>query len=184
MVAISFSKKPEFPQMIIDGTKDQTIRPYKSKRFEQIKRIKKLQLYWKQRTKEGFLIANAELTDIFRIVIRPHPLGTNLDFMIFKRSNSDYFTPLYYPMTPKEQEELVRRDGLTQEEFYGLFQDTYGDISSMEFMVIRFKVTDIIPNNTHEFIKKMLKEGKLDGFASEELMRELDVIEEKYRGVN
>jgi len=66
MVAISFSEK-KFVNLIRQGIKDQTIRPYNPKRFELIKRKKKLQLYYKQRTKECRKIADAELVEIFKI---------------------------------------------------------------------------------------------------------------------
>jgi len=140
MVAISFSKKLEFPEMIRKGTKDQTIRPFNAKRFEQMQRIGKLQLYWKQRTKECYKIADAELTEIFRIMIVPTPHKNHTHCVILKCTSS--FNPISSscPVSEKEYNEILTRDGLTVKEFYTLFRETYGDTSHMKFMVIRFKV--------------------------------------------
>ena len=147
MVAISFSKKPEFPQMIIDGTKDQTIRPYNPKRFEQIKRIRKLQLYWKQRTKQCFKIADAWATELFKLKF------DEVGFVYVSKGGGEYVLA-----EPMEYNEIVTRDGFKGDPIHLQFvlEDTYGDLSKMEFMVIRFKVTDI-PNYTYEFIKRRVR---------------------------
>ena len=93
MVAISFNYRA-FSDMILRGDKDQTIRPYNPERYEQIKRIGKLQLYWKQRTKECFKIADAELTEIFKIKfikdikIRGNRFGVIID-------HDDFFYSLF-----------------------------------------------------------------------------------------
>jgi len=170
MVAISFSKKPEFPQMIIDGVKDQTIRPFNAKRYDQIKRIKKLQLYWKQRTKECFKIADAELIEIFKMKFIFH--GSGYHIHPFNEVGGYYTVPPY-----SQVEEIIKRDGLTEEEFYPLFQETYGDIGDMEFMVIRFKVTGI-PDYSYEYAKKLAKRASEDdGLISDEMMDTLDEME-------
>jgi len=183
MVAISFSKKPEFPQMIIDGIKDQTIRPFNAKRYDQIKRIKKLQLYWKQRTKECFKIADAELTEIFKI-----------KFMVYRRRywifafEEPYPPTIYsgwYPVSEYTLHEIIKRDGLTPKEFFGIFQETYGDIENVEFMVIRFKVTDI-PDYSYEYAKKLAKKASEDdSLISDERMEKLDEITlQRYNRIN
>jgi len=131
MVAISFSKSPSFPQMIWNGTKDQTIRPYNAERYEQIKRIKELQLYWRQRTKECYKIADAELTDIFRIKFDRENMVSIL--------RDDQINDYYIPLTPMEIQELVSRDGfISFWDLWDALEETYGDIESMEFMVIRW----------------------------------------------
>jgi len=187
MVAISFSKKPEFPQMIIDGIKDQTIRPFNAKRYDQIKRIRKLQLYWKQRTKECFKIADAELTEIFKILLLPirDNNGQVMGYVISKYHPSEYFTSYYLPVSQKERDEIIRRDGLTEEEFHPLFEETYGNIENMEFMVIRFKVTDI-PDYSYEYAKKLVKKASEDdSLISDEMMEKLDEITlQRYNKIN
>lgn len=131
MVAISFSKKPEFPEMIRNGTKDQTIRPLNVERFEQIERIKKLQLYWKQRTKECYKIADADLIEMFKIKL----VHEGDEWIYIWNETICTYSPATYEIA-----EIIRRDGLTHEEFYPLFLETYSNIEDMEFMVIRFKV--------------------------------------------
>lgn len=131
MVAISFSESPSTPQMILDGTKDQTIRPYNAERYDQIKHAKELQLYWKQRAKEGYKIADAELVDIFRIKFDRE----NMVSMLRDDQIDDY----YIPLTPMEIQEIVSRNGFIN--FWDLWdalEEIYGDIESMEFMVIRW----------------------------------------------
>ncbi|MCD6331138.1 MAG: hypothetical protein J7L80_02935 [Thermoplasmata archaeon] len=130
MVAISFSKKSEFPQMIINGIKDQTIRPFNKRRFEQIKRIRKLQLYWKQRRKECFKIADAELTEIFKIRFK------NL-IQIWDEDKQKWVQA-----TTEQMEEIVKRDGFEDGwALYNVFYNTYGDkMHEMEFMVIRWRL--------------------------------------------
>jgi len=117
MVAISFSEE-RFVKLIQQGKKDQTIRPYNPKRFEQIKRMKKLQLYYKQRTKECRKIADAELTEIFRIK--------------------------FSQLNPVEEIWLALRDGFDGiVDFYNWFEKRYGKkLYDMEFMVIKFRITE------------------------------------------
>jgi len=168
MVAISFSKNPEFPEMIRKGIKDQTIRPLNEKRYEQIKRIRKLQLYWKQRTKECFKIADAELTEIFKIkFVKKH--------LIFKKSETEYFNRLFYPLEPMDIHEIVTRDGFDEfQELWEALENTYGNIEDMIFMVIRFKVTNI-PDYPYEYAKKIAKKtSEDDGLISDEMMDTLD----------
>ena len=135
MVAISFNYRA-FSDMILRGDKDQTIRPYNPERYEQIKRIGKLQLYWKQRTKECFKIADAEVTDIFRIKFYIDDSGT-AEILALKDNQID---DNYYPLSPIEIQEIVSRDGFIN--FWDLWDalvETYGAIENREFMVIRFK---------------------------------------------
>ena len=136
MVAISFSKNPEFPEMIRKSIKDQTIRPFNAKRYKQIKRIRKLQLYWKQRTKECYKIADAELTEIFKIKFAKKHL-------IFKKNETEYFTGMFYPLEPMDIHEIVTRDGFDDfQELRNVLEHMYGDIENMTFMVIRFRITE------------------------------------------
>jgi len=159
MVAISFSKKPEFPEMIRKGIKDQTIRPPNDIRYEQIQRIRKLQLYWKQRTKECFKIADAELTEIFKILLQPiyDRNRQMIDYIIMRYHPSEYLASLYYPVSQIERKEIMKRDGLTEEEFFRFFHETYGKMENMEFMVIRFKVTNM--PDQKDMVKEVVKKA-------------------------
>jgi len=103
MVAISFSKNECFPDMIIRGDKDQTIRPLNEERYEQIQRIRKLQLYWKQRTKECYKIADAEVTETFRIKFDKENL--------IRALKDNQIDECFYPLSPIEIQEIVSRDG-------------------------------------------------------------------------
>ena len=137
MVAISFSANEKFPEMILSGRKDQTIRPYNPKRFEQIKRIGKLQLYWKQRTKECYKIADAEVTEIFKIkfVIYYDSIGHKCITIYKLRENS------YNEINAKELIELANRDGFDSVwDFIGWFEQQYKNLHDMDFMVIRWKL--------------------------------------------
>jgi len=138
MVAISFSLKEDFPEMIRQGIKDQTIRPLNEKRFEQIKRIRKLQLYWKQRTKECYKIADAELTEIFKMMFKK--VGITTFFGKFNEKTQEYEL-----MGFEESWNLAIRDGFNSiHEMIDAFYETYGEkMYEMEFMVIRFKVEEI-----------------------------------------
>ena len=132
MVAISFGYRQDFPELILAGKKNQTIRPYNEKRFEQIKRIKKLQLYWKQRTKKGYKIGDAELEDIFIIMLSPDKHITMWD----ERTNR------WWGLHGIDEWEIIKRDGFRgKEEFFGAFHKMYGDkMYSMKFMIIRFRL--------------------------------------------
>ena len=129
MVAISFSVDG-FVEKIRSGAKDQTIRPFNQRRYEQIKRIKKLQLYWKQRAKECFKIADAEVTEIFKIRFK------NL-IQIWDENKQEWVQA-----TTEQIEEIVRRDGFESGwELYNVLYNTYGEnIHEMDFMVIRWKL--------------------------------------------
>jgi len=144
MVAISFSANKKFPEMILSGRKDQTIRPYNPKRFEQIKRIGKLQLYWKQRTKECYKIADAEVTEIFRI--RLYSDNRKEDEWLGGRRIVGYIIiedkDKWRKATDDEWWGIIKRDGFSNAlDFYNFFLDKYGnEVYDMEFMVIRWKL--------------------------------------------
>lgn len=160
MVAISFSEE-RFVKLIQQGIKDQTIRPYNPKRFELIKRKKKLQLYYKQRTKECRKIADAELTEIFRIkfVAYYDYWGDECITVAVLNENNGCWQEL----DTEEFMELVTRDGFDKEwEFVAWFEKRYGKkLYNMEFMVIRFKIDkwNIILHDpkSREIVDSMLK---------------------------
>ena len=64
MVAISFSV---FKDKILSGEKRQTIRIYSEKRYNQIMRIRTLQLYWHQRSRDSELLREEIAVELFRM---------------------------------------------------------------------------------------------------------------------
>ena len=143
MVAISFSVDG-FVEKIKSGAKDQTIRPFNQRRYEQIKRIKKLQLYWKQRTKECFKIADAEVTEIFKI--RLYSDNRKQDEWLGGKRIIGYILiedkGKWRKATNEEWWDIIKRDGISNaQDLYKAFYKTYGDaIYDMEFMVIRWNL--------------------------------------------
>ena len=136
MVAISFSVEG-FVEKIRSGAKSQTIRPFNQKRYEQIERIKKLQLYWKQRTKECFKIADAELTEIFKIkFVSYFDYWGDMVIVVHKWDDG------WREISAKELIELSFRDGfVTVWDFLHWFENQYREkLLKMEFMVIRWKL--------------------------------------------
>lgn len=156
MVSISFSYREDFPELIRQGIKDQTIRPFNEKRFEQIKRVKKLQLYWKQRTKECFKIADAELTEIFKIKLHRDTIGYIFIW------DGDEKEKKWRKATNEEFEEIIRRDGFDNlSDFYDAFHTMYGKrVYDMEFMVIRFRVASFICSKCKRNILECSECGK------------------------
>jgi len=136
MVAISFSDS-KLLEKLLSGEKDQTIRPFSERRYRQITKIRKLQIYWKQRTKESRKLFDAELTEIFLIyLINPE---TKEEWP--HKIENQKLTPL----TQEEAEELVRRDGFKNiRELYAWFKQRYKKQKEKlegKFMVIRFRRT-------------------------------------------
>jgi len=131
MVAISFST---FKDKLLSGEKTQTIRPFSEHRWKLLLKAKngelKLQIYWKQRTKECEKLFDAEITDLFILDLFP-------DTFVASDPSSDYRRPL----TIEEEEELARRDGFSDyDEMFDWFFDRYkDDFFDMRFIVIRFK---------------------------------------------
>lgn len=136
MVALSFSDQKLLGKLL-SGEKDQTIRPFSERRYEQIVRIRKLQIYWKQRTRESKKLFDAELTEIFLIYLI-HP--KTKEEWPHKIENQELI-----PMTKEEVEELARRDGFKNiEELYAWFKQRYKKQKEKlegKFMVIRFRRT-------------------------------------------
>lgn len=134
MVALSFSKRDDFPALILSGDKDQTIRLFNKQRFDQMVRIRKLQLYWKQRTKDCYKIADAELTEIF-------PIRFDEQGFIYIYRMEDHEWVL---ATPVDYNEIVTRDGFNDAfHLADTLREMYGDITRLKFMVIRFKTVII-----------------------------------------
>ena len=133
MVAIGFTV---FKDKILTGEKTQTIRPYSERRWKTILKNKKLQLYWKLRTKECEFLKEVNLKEMFKIRfeikwLRLYTLGY---YTVFKEDGK------WREMEEEEMEDLARRDGF--ESFKALvewFKGKYGvGIFTQDFMVIRW----------------------------------------------
>lgn len=79
MVAINFTTGYDG---LMNATKRQTIRLYNPKRYEQIKRLKKLQIFWKQRTPECKKLFDAHLVDIMPFKFKDVPIEWRDSFAI------------------------------------------------------------------------------------------------------
>lgn len=123
MVAISFTV---FKDKIKAGIKQQTIRPYTTKRFHAILRKKQLQLYWKQRTPECEKLAEAQLKEIYRIYFHP------------KKRIIKYSFPNQRLLSLEEMDQLAIRDGFVDfEHMWAWFERKYkAKMFSQSFMVI------------------------------------------------
>ena len=90
MVAISFSDT-SFIRDIIAGTKKQTVRRFSPPWIETLKRNPKLQLYYKQRSRNGFKFADAVLEEVFPIALLPDAIlrqdGQDLDSDAFAKAD-------------------------------------------------------------------------------------------------
>jgi|Deesub1362B_J571_1020462.scaffolds.fasta_scaffold03070_7 hypothetical protein len=135
MVAISFSI---FKDKLLSGEKDQTIRPFSEYRWKQLLKAKeegrKLQIYWKQRTKECEKLFDAEITDLFLLWFVP-------DKLTAPEPDSDY----RHFLTIEEEEELSRRDGFKNSDemdewFFSKYQLL--ELAPEPFIVIRFRRID------------------------------------------
>lgn len=88
-------------------------------------------MYWKQRTKECFKIADAVMTEIFKIRFK------NLILHIWDENRHRWVKA-----KPEEVIEIIKRDGFDNSvDFFYAFYSMYGDkMHDMEFMVIRWKI--------------------------------------------
>ena len=134
MVAIGFTV---FKDKILTGEKTQTIRPYSERRWKTILKNRKLQLYWKLRTKECEFLKEVNLKEMFKIRfeikwLRLYSLGC---YTFSKEEDGTW-----REMEEEEMEDLARRDGF--ESFKALvewFKGKYGvGIFTQDFMVIRW----------------------------------------------
>ncbi len=140
MVAISFSV---FKDKIITGEKTQTIRPYSEKRYKSIVKNKKLQLYWKLRTKHAEKLADAVLEDI-QIIRLYAPL--QLSFFDSEQTTIGWIHRWdghkWVKVVAEEMRDIAKRDGFDSiSDMYHFFQKKYGKkIFGMNFMLIRWRV--------------------------------------------
>lgn len=142
MVVLSFSI-PAHKPMLLDGRKDQTIRLYKEKRFNQIKSARNLEIYWKlrmPRNKGGSeKLFDARRTEVFPIYLyAPIRLkGLHNDpWPWFAESTG----ALLSQFTIKQTMELVQRDGFQyRSELYDALAKLHRSDDLMKlFFVTRF----------------------------------------------
>ena len=133
MVAVGFTV---FKDKILSGEKRQTIRPYSQSRWNTLLRNRKLQLYWKLRTKEVEFLKEVELKELFKIAFRTYfdDLGHEC-VTIMKEENGKW-----RELSTEEQLDLAIRDGFDGLwDFMEWFHKKYGEnMYRMEFMVLRW----------------------------------------------
>jgi hypothetical protein len=135
MVAFSFSE-PRFVPLILSGEKDQTTRPLTTGRLKQLKNSKALQLYYQQRSKEGFKICDAEKTDLFIIKLQPECPYLVDDNCIL-------------PFPADKAETLAQRDGFEcYREMFGWFLNKYGTVRTRDSLFIVTRWT--VPRQIHD----------------------------------
>jgi len=146
MVAISFSVKKE---ELLNGRKRQTIRRRNPERIEQMKEHG-IQVYWKQRSKEGSKLFNAELTEhfiikfkrwkSFRPTARAYPDGI---VMYIKLSEDGNWTTAPYSF----MNNVAKADGFSNfEELWDCLTDLYSEqevLNTIYDVIIFEEVKDI-----------------------------------------
>ena len=138
MVAISFSVKKE---KLLNGRKRQTIRKRNPKRLEQMKEHG-IQIYWKQRSQDGYKLFDATLVENFEIKFSRWKRGCyerNTDKMMYVRigDDSEFVTaPNWFA------DAVARKDWFEDfDDMFDSFCDQYGEeeVLNTTFDVIRFK---------------------------------------------
>lgn len=124
MVAISFTV---FKNKIISGEKKQTIRKWSETRVNQMKKLKVLQLYWKQRTPECELIKEVVLDEIVKV--RFGPMG----LMFFDDGGWNYFRIA-------DMHQIALLDGFTDfGRMENWFFNKYNELEKQIFSLIRWR---------------------------------------------
>ena len=132
MVAFSFSSE-DFVVPILSGRKNQTTRPISTARLKQLKKENPvgLQLYYQQRSKDGFKISDALKTDLLIIKLKPEGPYIVDDNCIL-------------PFPEDKAADLARRDGFSSyKEMFNWFVRHYGQEKTTGnlWMVVRWEVT-------------------------------------------
>lgn len=129
MVTLSFSV---FEEKLKKRKKMQTLRPRNEKRVEQMKRLG-IQIYWKQRTKEGYKMYDAELEKTWKVAFLFHP--DRVDFGFWDNHLSKWVT-----YTPYIRNVIAELDGFINfAEMYTWFKDNHQNLQEMEFDLIRWR---------------------------------------------
>ena len=138
MVAISFSV---FKDKLLSGKKRQTIRKHNKERVEQMKEHG-IQIYWKQRSQDGYKLFDATLVENFEIKFSRWKRGyteRKTDKMMYFRMGDDS----EFVTAPKWfADGVARKDGFEDfDDMFDSFCDQYGEeeVLNTTFDVIRFK---------------------------------------------
>ncbi len=134
MVAISFSV---FKDKILSGEKRQTIRRFTEKRYKQILNADRLQLYWHQRSKDGYLLKEVKLSRIYFLAFREDENG-KIRLWLKERENSLSF----FPAKEWLSDYVAEMDGFdSYESMLKWFLEHYGkdEILNTTFMVIKWE---------------------------------------------
>ena len=138
MVAISFSV---FKDKLLSAKKRQIIRKHNKERLEQMKEHG-IQIYWKQRSQDGYKLFDATLVENFEIKFSRWERGyyeRNTDKMMYVRmgDDSEFVTaPNWFA------DAVARKDGFEDfDDMFNWFCDQYGEeeVLNTTFDVIRFK---------------------------------------------
>jgi len=129
MVAFSFSEE-NFVIPILSGRKNQTTRPLTTGRLKQLKNNTGLQLYYQQRSKNGFKISDALKTDLLIIKLKhegPYIVDGNCTL----------------PFPDEKAADLARRDGFKDyQEMFNWFVRKYGQEKTTDdlWIVVRWRL--------------------------------------------
>jgi len=123
-----------FKEKIKSGEKCRTTRPFSENRYRQLERIRKVQLYWKQRTKECEKLGEGEVTELAIVKVRKWGL--------LMKWNPE--SMLYWEIEKHDLGKFVEEEGFNSyDEYYRWLENHYGskNLENMEFMVIKWSLT-------------------------------------------
>ena len=134
MVALSFSEPKHLP-LLKNGKKRQTIRRDNPVRIEQMKRLG-LQIYWKQRTPDGYKLHDGKYKGGFDIQFRVKTTSIIREYWLYYR-NEIYKN--WTRATINEEEIIAIKDGFgSYAEMVRWFEKKHGDLNNEIFNVIRW----------------------------------------------
>lgn len=138
MVGLSFSM-PELLLKIYLGEKTQTIREENPVRIEQMKRLG-IQLFWKQRSKNGFRLYNTEYKEGFGLTFLKTSCNYIYKYTLLKKDyddTEDYWS--WHGVPSWDKDEIAVLDGFN--DFKGLvdaLESKYGNLHNKVFDLIRW----------------------------------------------
>lgn len=160
MVAISFSV---FREKILSGQKRQTIRKYSERRYKQLMNCRvgkkhKLQLYWKQRTKDCHLLFE---THVHKIEFLRMRWASN---WIEDANPFDYLQPCRVSspgyrwegsnaFSLEEAEQLARADGFDSFREFEHFFSRYDHIEDLCFIIIHWNYPGVSNTKSQNLLK-------------------------------
>jgi len=131
MVAISFCI---FKEKVRTGEKRRTTRPFSGRRYRQLQHIGRVQLYWKQRTKECEKLGEGEILELAIVKVRKWGLLMRWDPL----------SRIYQIVEKHKLGKFVKEEGFdSYEDYYQWLEDRYGskNLEDMEFMTIKWYLT-------------------------------------------